>query len=82
MIIVFLFQVLARFLEVFTIIFPQVSTLPFGIDDALSTLFSTWNAILEVMWPLQQPYYCLLAYYGFLIILLLVRFLFGHRVRL
>ncbi len=58
---------------------PVVTVLPFGIDGALSTVFSTWNAFLIVFWPLQIVWVAMLSYYGFLVTLLLLKVFLGSR---
>lgn len=58
---------------------PAIEELPFGIDEALTTVFSTWNAFLEFMWPFQILWTATLIWYGFLLLLLALKFFLGNR---
>jgi len=62
---------------------PHVDTIPFGIDDALITLFGYWHGFLAVMWPLEIVWTCVLFYYGIKLILLGLKFIpwLGTRVQ-
>jgi hypothetical protein len=59
---------------------PLVDTLPFGIDAAFTTGFSAWNAFLEFMWPLQVVWQAMIFYYGFLALLMMLKFFLGSRI--
>lgn len=52
---------------------PSVSTLPFGMDTPLVTAFGYWNGFLEVVWPFQILWACVLWYYALKVSLLFIR---------
>jgi hypothetical protein len=60
---------------------PTVTALPFGIDSAMSYVVGMWNAFLVDFPPLAIVFQCLLWYYGILLFLLVLKLIFGHRVR-
>jgi hypothetical protein len=81
MIILLLMDVVGFVLSAIFQLVPVVTTLPFGMDSALSYVIGNWNAFLQDFWLLQIVWQCVLFYYGFEISLLALRLIFGSRIR-
>jgi hypothetical protein len=58
---------------------PGVILLPFGMSDALLTASSYWYDFLNVFWPLQIVWQCVLWYALFKISLVTLRLFIGSR---
>lgn len=58
---------------------PVVTTLPFGIDDALSTTMGYWNTFANFLPPLAFLFQMTLWYLGFRVILMGLKLILGHR---
>jgi len=80
MIISWLLQILVAFVNMLTLVIPQVSTLPFGMDDALIWITSLFNAFLVVFWPMQIVWTMFLWYLGYRAGLYVLKFFLGHRL--
>jgi len=58
---------------------PAVTVLPFGMSNALLTGANYWYSFLQVFWPLQIVWTCVLWYALFKVALLTLRIFFGDR---
>lgn len=75
MIIYALINVLVWILSVFTIWFPVVTQLPFGLDSYFQSAFSVIYVLAEYFPPLQTVITAFIIYIGFRILLFIVKIL-------
>lgn len=80
MIIILILNLLVSFLVVILSPLPSVTVLPFGIDAELTTAMGYFNSFLDLVWPLQIIWQCLLWYLGFELVLLVIRVFLPHRL--
>jgi len=68
-----LIDAIVFFLNQVFVYFPKVTELPFGSDEALVTTFTYFYQFLDVFWPLEILWTCVLAYWTFRIGLWIIR---------
>jgi len=79
MILQLLIQIFSSILQLIFGFFPTVTTLPLGIDSALSTAFGWLHSFLEYVWPAQVIYEVVIYYLSFRVLLIVLKFFIGNR---
>lgn len=59
---------------------PDVTTLPFGIDEFMTESVGHFYSLASVFWPLQPIIACFIFYIGFMIVVQITKFFLGSRV--
>jgi len=81
MLILLLLTLFGFILSVILSPFPTITELPFGVDSALTTAAGYFNAFRTLFWPFNDLWLFVLAYLSIHVILLILKFFLGHRIR-
>lgn len=59
---------------------PVITTLPFGMDTAVSYIFGMAYGVWEVLWPIQPFLVALVAFLGYKVVMITLQAFFGDRI--